>query len=189
MRRPHGTINRLLQPGKEICKRCVNLLGSRVAGSIAQRPYALRRPRPHHDLRLKARARPSNFAAPEGGLRDLDDAAGGAGGGSGFRRSGIGGGILFVPALIWLAGWISTRRREPRWARCWHRWASLPSWSTTATATRTCRIALLLAAGFLAGGYFGALGAQHISELWLRRIFALTLIGRGRTNVVQPLMY
>jgi len=35
---------------------------------------------------------------------------------------------------------------------------------------------LLLAAGFLVGGYFGALGAQHISELWLRRIFALTLV-------------
>jgi hypothetical protein len=41
------------------------------------------------------------------------------------------------------------------------------------------RIALLLAAGFVVGGYFGAVGAQHISELWLRRIFAvmLTVIG------------
>jgi uncharacterized membrane protein YfcA len=37
----------------------------------------------------------------------------------------------------------------------------------------------LLAAGFLVGGYFGAIGAQHISELWLRRIFAVTLIAVG----------
>jgi hypothetical protein len=38
------------------------------------------------------------------------------------------------------------------------------------------RIAALLAAGFLVGGYFGAVGAQHIPDLWLRRIFALTLL-------------
>jgi uncharacterized membrane protein YfcA len=41
------------------------------------------------------------------------------------------------------------------------------------------RIALLLAAGFLVGGYIGAVGAQHISELWLRRIFATMLIVVG----------
>jgi hypothetical protein len=38
------------------------------------------------------------------------------------------------------------------------------------------RIGLLLAAGFVIGGYFGAVGAQHISELWLRRIFAVMLV-------------
>jgi uncharacterized membrane protein YfcA len=41
------------------------------------------------------------------------------------------------------------------------------------------RVGLLLAAGFLVGGYFGAVGAQHIPELWLRRIFALTLVAVG----------
>jgi uncharacterized membrane protein YfcA len=41
------------------------------------------------------------------------------------------------------------------------------------------RVALLLAAGFLVGGYFGAVGAQYIPEVWLRRTFALTLIGIG----------
>jgi uncharacterized membrane protein YfcA len=41
------------------------------------------------------------------------------------------------------------------------------------------RLALLLAAGFVVGGYFGAVGAQHISELWLRRIFAVMLIVVG----------
>jgi uncharacterized membrane protein YfcA len=41
------------------------------------------------------------------------------------------------------------------------------------------RVAALLAAGFLVGGYFGAVGAHHVSDLWLRRIFALTLIGVG----------
>jgi len=41
------------------------------------------------------------------------------------------------------------------------------------------RVAFLLAVGFLVGSYFGAVGAQHIPELWLRRIFALTLIAVG----------
>jgi uncharacterized membrane protein YfcA len=40
-------------------------------------------------------------------------------------------------------------------------------------------VAALLGLGFLIGGYFGAVGAQHISELWLRRIFAITLIAVG----------
>jgi len=33
--------------------------------------------------------------------------------------------------------------------------------------------------GFLLGGYFGAVGAQHIPEVWLRRIFAVTLVAVG----------
>jgi uncharacterized membrane protein YfcA len=40
-------------------------------------------------------------------------------------------------------------------------------------------VAALLAAGFLVGAYIGAVGAQHVSELWLRRIFAVTLIAVG----------
>jgi len=40
------------------------------------------------------------------------------------------------------------------------------------------RVALLLAAGFLVGGYFAPWARIH-TEVWLRRIFALTLIGVG----------
>ena len=31
----------------------------------------------------------------------------------------------------------------------------------------------------MVGAYFGAVGAQHIPEVWLRRVFALTLLGIG----------
>lgn len=41
------------------------------------------------------------------------------------------------------------------------------------------RVALLLAAGFTVGGYFGAVAAVHLPEVWLRRIFAVTLIAVG----------
>jgi uncharacterized protein len=41
------------------------------------------------------------------------------------------------------------------------------------------RVAALLAVGFFVGAYFGATGAQHIPDLWLRRVFAVTLIAVG----------
>jgi uncharacterized membrane protein YfcA len=40
-------------------------------------------------------------------------------------------------------------------------------------------VAAFLALGFLVGAYLGAIGAQHISELWLRRVFAATMIAVG----------
>jgi uncharacterized membrane protein YfcA len=40
-------------------------------------------------------------------------------------------------------------------------------------------VAALLALGFLVGGYFGAAGAQMISEIVLRRVFAGTLVAVG----------
>ena len=48
--------------------------------------------------------RRAHLAASEGGCCDLDDAVDWAGGGMVSGVMGIGGGILFVPALIWLAG-------------------------------------------------------------------------------------
>jgi len=40
-------------------------------------------------------------------------------------------------------------------------------------------VGLLLGAGFLVGGYFGAVAAQYIPEIWLRRIFAVALVAVG----------
>jgi uncharacterized membrane protein YfcA len=41
------------------------------------------------------------------------------------------------------------------------------------------RVALLLAAGLFAGGHFGAVGAAHLPELWLRRVFAIAMVAIG----------
>ena len=67
---------------------------------------------------------------------------------------GIGGGILFVPALVWLYGMDQHKAQGTS-------------------------LGALLAAGFLVGGYFGATGAQMISEVVLRRVFAGTLVAVG----------
>jgi uncharacterized membrane protein YfcA len=89
---------------------------------------------------------------------------------------GIGGGILFVPALVWLLGMSQHKAQGTSLGALLAPVGILAFWEYYRKGNTDIRVAALLALGFLVGGYFGALGAQHISELWLRRIFALTLV-------------
>ncbi len=92
---------------------------------------------------------------------------------------GIGGGILFVPALVWLMGMDQHKAQGTSLGALLAPVGLLAFWEYYRNGQADLRIALLLAVGFFVGGYFGALGAVHIPELWLRRIFALTLIAVG----------
>jgi len=92
---------------------------------------------------------------------------------------GIGGGILFVPALVWLGGMDQHKAQGTSLGALLLPVGLFAFLEYYRNGEADLRVALLLGAGFLLGGYFGALGAQHISELWLRRIFALTLIAVG----------
>ncbi|MGD0832744.1 MAG: sulfite exporter TauE/SafE family protein [Terracidiphilus sp.] len=92
---------------------------------------------------------------------------------------GIGGGILFVPALIWLAGMDQHKSQGTSLGALLLPVGIFAFLEYYRKGNADLHVALLLAAGFLVGGYIGAVGAQHISELWLRRIFALTLIAVG----------
>jgi uncharacterized protein len=89
---------------------------------------------------------------------------------------GIGGGILFVPALTWLLGMDQHKAQGTSLGALLAPVGLFAFLEYYRRGNADLRVALLLAAGFLVGGYFGAVGAQHISDLWLRRIFALTLI-------------
>ncbi len=92
---------------------------------------------------------------------------------------GIGGGILFVPALVWLAGMSQHKAQGTSLGALLLPVGALAFWEYYRNGQADLRIALLLAVGFFAGGYFGAATAVHIPELWLRRIFALTLVAVG----------
>ena len=89
---------------------------------------------------------------------------------------GIGGGILFVPALVWLVGMDQHRAQGTSLGALLAPVGILAFWEYYRKGNADIRIAALLAVGFLIGGYFGAVGAQHISDVWLRRIFAVTLV-------------
>ena len=92
---------------------------------------------------------------------------------------GIGGGILFVPALVWLLGMSQHKAQGTSLGALLAPVGLFAFLEYYRKGNADLRVALLLAAGFLVGGYFGAVGAQQISDLWLRRIFALTLIAVG----------
>ena len=92
---------------------------------------------------------------------------------------GIGGGILFVPALVWLAGMDQHKAQGTSLGALLAPVGALAYMEYYRRGNADLRVALLLAAGFVVGGYFGAVGAQQIPDLWLKRVFALTLIGLG----------
>jgi uncharacterized membrane protein YfcA len=92
---------------------------------------------------------------------------------------GIGGGILFVPALVWLLGMSQHKAQGTSLGALLAPVGLFAFLEYYRKGNADLRVALLLAAGFLVGAYFGAAAAQPIPELWLRRIFALTLIAVG----------
>jgi uncharacterized membrane protein YfcA len=92
---------------------------------------------------------------------------------------GIGGGILFIPALVWLAGMSQHRAQGTSLGALLAPVGIFAFLEYYRKGNADLKVALLLAVGFLIGGYFGAVGAQHIPDLWLRRIFALTMIAVG----------
>ncbi len=92
---------------------------------------------------------------------------------------GIGGGVLFIPALIVLFGMDQHKAQGTSLGALLAPVGIFAFLEYYRHGNADLRIALLLAAGFLVGGYFGAVGAQYIPELWLRRIFALMLVVIG----------
>lgn len=92
---------------------------------------------------------------------------------------GIGGGILFVPALIWLLGMDQHKAQGTSIGALLLPVGLFAFIEYYRKGNADIRVALLLAAGFLVGCYFGAIGAHHIPDLWLRRVFAVTLVAIG----------
>jgi uncharacterized membrane protein YfcA len=92
---------------------------------------------------------------------------------------GIGGGILFVPALVWLLGMDQYKAQGTSLGALLAPVGILAFIEYYRNGHADIRIAFLLAAGFTLGGYFGAVFAVHIPEVLLRRMFAVTLIVVG----------
>jgi len=89
---------------------------------------------------------------------------------------GIGGGILFVPALVWLFRMDQIKAQGTSLGALLAPVGILAFLEYYKKGNADLRIAILLAVGFVIGGYFGALFAQSLPEIWLRRIFATTLV-------------
>ncbi|MDE3188214.1 MAG: sulfite exporter TauE/SafE family protein [Acidobacteriota bacterium] len=92
---------------------------------------------------------------------------------------GLGGGILFVPALVWLLGMSQHKAQGTSLGALLAPVGLLAFLEYYRKGNADVRVAALLAVGFFLGGYIGAAGAQNIPDLWLRRIFAGSLVVIG----------
>jgi len=92
---------------------------------------------------------------------------------------GIGGGVVIVPLLIGLLGMSQRKAQGTSLAALLLPVGIFAFWTYYREGNADLRVGLLVAAGFAVGGLFGGFGAQYVPELWLRRIFAVVLIGLG----------
>jgi len=92
---------------------------------------------------------------------------------------GIGGGVILIPALIWLLGMTQRKAQGTSLAALLLPVGIFAFWAYYREGNADLRVGLLVALGFAVGGLFGGFGAQYVPELWLRRIFAVVLIGLG----------
>ncbi len=94
---------------------------------------------------------------------------------------GIGGGILFVPALVWMVGMDQHRAQGTSLGALLAPVGLFAFLEYYRHGNADIRVAVLLGVGFLVGGYFGADWAQMMPELVLRRVFAVSLVAIGAT--------
>jgi len=93
---------------------------------------------------------------------------------SGFL--GIGGGIIIVPALIFLFGLTQHQAQGTSLAMMIPPIGLLAVIKYYTAGNVKLDIALFMCLGFVLGGYAGALGAQYIPENVLRKVFGLFML-------------
>jgi uncharacterized membrane protein YfcA len=89
---------------------------------------------------------------------------------------GIGGGVIIVPALVLLFGMSQHHAQGTTLALLIPPIGILAAWTYYKAGYVDVRVAAFVALGFVAGSFFGARIATHISETTLERIFGLALL-------------
>jgi len=89
---------------------------------------------------------------------------------------GIGGGIMIVPVLVYFFHMSQHKAQGTSLAALLAPAGDLAFWEYYKAGNVDLKAGLLIALGFLVGGYFGGLWAQHLSEMVLRRVFGTFLV-------------
>jgi uncharacterized membrane protein YfcA len=92
---------------------------------------------------------------------------------------GTGGGVLIVPALVYLFHMSQHRAQGTSLGALLAPIGILAFWEYHKAGNVDLTAALLIALGFAVGGYFGGLWAQHLSETVLRRVLGVLLLVVG----------
>lgn len=89
---------------------------------------------------------------------------------------GLGGGVFLIPALIYGYGMSQKTAQGTSLATLLLPIGFFAFWQYRKAGHVNFGLAMLIAVGFTIGGYLGGLGAQHLSEVALRRVFAAMLV-------------
>ena len=89
---------------------------------------------------------------------------------------GVGGGVVLVPALVYVFHMQQHKAQGTSLATLLLPIGVLAFWEYYRTGNVDVRTALWLGLGFICGGYIGAIWAQHVSGAMLRRLFACLLM-------------
>lgn len=89
---------------------------------------------------------------------------------------GVGGGALLIPALIFFYGMSQKMAQGTSVATLLLPIGIFAFLTYYKAGHVNLTLAILIAIGFAAGGWFGGLWAQHLSDLVLRRGFAVLLV-------------
>ena len=89
---------------------------------------------------------------------------------------GIGGGIILVPALVFLFGFSQHQAQGTTLAMMVPPIGILAAWTYFRSGDVNVKVALLLCLGFLAGSLIGAKFGLNLSETSLRKVFGAALM-------------
>jgi uncharacterized membrane protein YfcA len=92
---------------------------------------------------------------------------------------GTGGGVLIVPALVFLFHMDQRKAQGTSLGALLAPIGVLAFWEYYKAGNVNVTAALLIALGFAVGGYFGGHWAQHLSELTLRRTLGALMLVIG----------
>lgn len=98
---------------------------------------------------------------------------------------GIGGGVLLVPALLYVFHMNQYRAQGTSLGALLAPVGALAFWQYYKEGHVDVIAAIMIAVGFLVGGYFGGHWAQHLPEVFLRRAFAVLLLVMGARLLLQ----
>ncbi len=89
---------------------------------------------------------------------------------------GLGGGVILIPALIYLYGMTQKQAQGTSLATLLLPVGMLAFWKYYQAGETNLKLAMWIALGFTVGGYFGGKWAQHFSDTTLRRGFAVLIV-------------
>jgi uncharacterized membrane protein YfcA len=92
---------------------------------------------------------------------------------------GVGGGIIIVPALVFIIGLTQHEAQGTSLAMMLAPIGILAVINYYKSGYVNIKYAIILMAAFVLGSYFGSLFAIHLSDLWLKRVFGVLMMVVG----------